>query len=83
MSDHAPIEPGIDQVMINTMRQIDVELNGQLRGKHRTYGVVMFVFPYNDYDGRFNYISNGANRKDIAKLMREQAAKFEAMGESK
>jgi hypothetical protein len=37
------------------------------------------VFPYDSTDGRCNYMSNGANRKDIVKLMREQIARFESL----
>lgn len=77
--DHQPIQEEYKEVMNKLAHGIDNIFNPELP---RTVGFVLFVFEYGDHDsGRFNYISNGANRKDIAKLMREQAAKFEAEGE--
>jgi hypothetical protein len=38
---------------------------------------VLLVFNYGEKEGRCNYISNGADRKDMVKLLREQAQRFE------
>lgn len=43
----------------------------------REVGFVLLVFPYGSNDGRCNYISNGADRKDMVKLLREQANRFD------
>jgi hypothetical protein len=43
----------------------------------RTTGFVLLVFPFDSKDGRCNYISNGADRDDIVRLMREQIKRFE------
>jgi hypothetical protein len=43
---------------------------------------VLLVFPYGQVsDGRVNYISNGANRRDIISLMKEMIARFEGQPE--
>jgi len=47
------------------------------RGKDRSTGFVLLVFPFGETEGRCNYISNGADRKDIVKLLREQANRFD------
>jgi hypothetical protein len=41
------------------------------------------VFPYGDHSGRCNYISNGADRKDVVTLMKEMIARFEGQPEMK
>lgn len=45
--------------------------------KPRHTGFVLLVFPFGEKEGRCNYISNGADRKTIAVLLKEQAARFE------
>jgi hypothetical protein len=39
------------------------------------------VFPFGDVTGRCNYMSNGADRKDIVVLMREMIARFSGQPE--
>jgi hypothetical protein len=41
------------------------------------------VFPFNDHEGRCNYISNGADRRDVVTLMKEQIKRFEGQPEIK
>jgi hypothetical protein len=41
------------------------------------------VFPFEGFDGRCNYISNGADRRDIVLLMKEMIARFEGQPEVK
>jgi hypothetical protein len=41
------------------------------------------VFPFNDHEGRANFISNGADRRDIVTLFREMIARFESQPETK
>jgi hypothetical protein len=40
------------------------------------------VFPFADFDGRANYISN-AKREDIVVLLKEQLARFQGQPEMK
>ena len=57
---------------------LDTMFNGDERGKERETGFVLLVFPFGVVDNaRTNYISNGADRKEIAILLREMASKFE------
>jgi hypothetical protein len=48
---------------------------------NRKTGFVLLVFPYGNQNGRCNYISNGADRKDIVTLFKEQIARFEGQPE--
>lgn len=64
--------------------QLDELFNQGAKGHDRKIGFVLLAFPYSppgtiqpSEEPRCNYISNGANRKDIACLMREMAARFE------
>jgi hypothetical protein len=73
----APIEPEYIEKMNAIARVLDETFNGEARGKHRKVGFVLLVFPFEHHEGRANYISNGADRKDIVTLMKEQIARFE------
>lgn len=73
----APIEPEYFELMGNVARAIDELFNGEAKGKNRTTGFFLLVFPFGETEGRCNYISNGADRRDIIKLLREQADKFD------
>jgi len=59
---------------------LDEGFNGAARGGDRKTGFVLLVFPFND-DGsasdRCNFISNGADRKDIVVLFKEMITRFE------
>lgn len=76
-----PIEPQFIELMNGAMGALDGAFNPGLSGKDRTVGIVLLVFPFGAGDGRCNYISNGADRKDIAVMFREQAARFEGQPE--
>lgn len=82
MSDHqlgdAPIEDEYRVQMNAIARVLDETFNGDARGHDRKTGFVLLVFPYGDKSGRCNYISNGADRRDIIKLLREQANRFDS-----
>jgi len=58
-------------------KALDAAFNGSLRGPERTTGFVLLVFPFGEKEGRCNYISNGADRADIIKLLREQANRLD------
>ena len=79
-----PIEPEFRERMNVLARLLDEYFNGDLHGKDRTVGFVLMVFPYENVkqnDARCNYISNGADRKDVVSLMREMIARFEGQPE--
>lgn len=66
------------------MREVAVTLdryfNEDDRGSDRKIGFVLLVFPFgvdHSDDHRCNYISNGADRKEIVALMKEMIARFE------
>lgn len=79
----APIEAGLIEQMNGLARGIDKIFNGDARGAERKTGFVLLVFPFEGHDGRCNYISNGADRKDIVALFREQIRRFEGAPEAK
>lgn len=82
----APIEPRHHEAMNVMARTIDEFFNGDARGKiagARKVGFVLLVFPFDGHEGRCNYISNGADRRDIVTLMKEQIARFEGQPEMK
>ena len=72
-----PIEEQFRGVMNAVARSLDGIFNGAARGKNRKVGFVLLLFPFSAQSGRCNYISNGADRKDVVRLMREQIEKFE------
>jgi len=72
-----PIEPEHIEKMNKVARALDQLFNGDTRGADRSTGFVLLVFPFGEKEGRCNYISNGADRKDIIKLLREQANRFD------
>lgn len=74
-----PIQPDYIERMNLCMKAVDQAFNGDVKPKH--VGVVMLVFPYRDTDGRCNFISNGADRKDLIVLFKELISRFEGMPE--
>lgn len=86
MSDRigdAAIEKRYRAQMEAIARTLDEFLNDGTKGKDRQTGFVLLVFPFNSQDGRCNYISNGADRRDIVTMMKEQIARFEGQPEMK
>jgi hypothetical protein len=73
----APIEPKHHAMMNAVARTLDQAFNGEATGADRKVGFVLMVFPFGSTDGRCNYISNGADRRDIVTLMKEMIARFE------
>lgn len=72
-----PIEQRYRDLMNALASGLDDALNGDKRGADRTTGFVLLVFPFNATDGRCNYISNGADRRDIVTMLKEQIKRFE------
>jgi len=87
MTEHrlgdAPIEPQYIEKMNALARAIDQLFNGDLKGADRKVGFVMMVYNFGDEPGRCNYISNGADRRDVVVLMKEMIARFEGQPEMK
>jgi hypothetical protein len=86
MSDHqlgdAPIEQQYRDKMQQLAQALDSILNDGATGDDRTTGFCLMVFPFADFDGRANYISN-AKREDIVVLLKEQLARFQGQPEMK
>jgi hypothetical protein len=79
-----PIEPKYKSFMEAIAAGIDDMFNGTKEdraGEPRKTGFVLLVFPFDSHEGRCNYISNGADRKDIVILMKEQIKRFEGQAE--
>lgn len=79
----APIEPQYIEMMQAMARALDEMFNGEAKGNDRKTGFVLLVFPFGDHEGRANFISNGADRKDVVTLFREMIARFEGQPEMK
>jgi hypothetical protein len=76
-----PIQDDLKQQMHDMAHEIDRILNGGATGPGRKWGYVVMTFPFGNHDGRCNYISNGADRKDVVVLMKEMIARFEGQPE--
>ena len=79
----APVEQEYHDKMVATVQALDEVFNGEAKGDDRQVGFVLMVFPFCDVEGRCNYMSNGADRKDIVSLMKEMIARFEGQPEMK
>lgn len=79
----APIESDdLHARMTAIMAALDEFANGPKGpGYTKKHGIVVMMFPYDNFDGRCNYMSNGADRRDIVTLMREMIARFEGQPE--
>jgi hypothetical protein len=92
MSEHqlgdAPIQPEYIEKMKDLARRLDKVFNGAAKGSDRRTGFVLLVFPFEEAathggQSRCNFISNGADRRDIVALMKEMIARFEGQPEMK
>jgi hypothetical protein len=79
----APIEERHHAQMTQVAAALDDIFNGDKHGPDRQVGFVLMVFPFGDDSGRCNYVSNGADRRDIVTLMKEMIARFEGQPELK
>lgn len=73
----APIEEQYRAKMNELARLLDFYFNGDTKCQDRQTGFVLLVFPFGENEGRCNYISNGADRRDIVTMLKEQIARFE------
>lgn len=80
----APLVEEHRETMNKIARTLDAIFNGEAAGAERKTGFVLLVFPFGDAEGeRCNFISNGADRADVAVLFKEMAARMAGMPESK
>lgn len=78
----APVEEQYQEKMVAIMRTLDEFLNGEAMGSDRKHGIVIMIFPFGEAEaGRTNYMSNGADRRDVVTLMKEMIARFEGQPE--
>lgn len=77
-----PIQSEYREHMNTVARGLDAIFNGEASGAGRKTGFVLLVFPFGEAgNGRCNFISNGADRKDVVTLMKEMIARFEGQPE--
>jgi hypothetical protein len=79
----APIDQKYRDMMNGVAKALDGTFNGDARGADREVGFVLLVFPFGEKEGRCNYISNGADRRDIVTLFKEQIKRFEGQPDMK
>lgn len=78
----APVDDEYHAKMVATVQALDELFNGKVGGPGRRVGFVLMVFPFDGFEGRCNYMSNGADRRDIVTLMKEMIARFEGQPET-
>jgi hypothetical protein len=73
----APAEDRFKQTMIAIMKTVDEFMNGEnCPPSERKVAIAMLMFPFGEDSGRCNYMSNGIDRRDMEKLLFEQAKRF-------
>ena len=80
----APIQPEYREKMNDIAKVLDTVLNGKAKGKDRKNGFVLMVYLFGNLaegEACCNYISNGADRKDVVVLFKEMIARFEGQPE--
>jgi hypothetical protein len=78
-----PISQQYRKSMNAVAQGLDKIFNGESRGKDKKTGFVLLVFEFGNVDGsRVNYISNGADRKEMVSVMKEIIARFEGQPET-
>jgi len=74
-----PIDEKYRRLMNDVGKAIDVLFNGPAKGAKRETGFVLLVFPFGEHTGRCNFLSNGADRRDIIELFKEMIKRFESL----
>lgn len=80
----APIQDAYRAKMQAIAEALDEMFNGAVKGPERETGFVLLVYPFGQVregDAHCNFISNGADRKDVACLFKEMIARFEGQPE--
>ena len=76
-----PIEGRYHEQMVAVMKTLDEFINPGQKAPNKTTGIVVLMFDYGEGPGRCNFISNGADRRDIVTLFKEMIARFEGQPE--
>jgi|SRR5262245_8914465 len=77
-----PIERGHVDAMNVCAHMLDKFFNGDAQGDARKMGFVLLLFKFGEQDtSRCNFISNGADRRDVVTLFKEMIARFEGQPE--
>jgi hypothetical protein len=77
-----PVQDEYKARMTAIAKTLDEFLNDGASGNDRKAGFVLLVFPFGAAEsGRCNFMSNGADRRDIVVLMKEMIARFEGQPE--
>lgn len=77
-----PVQAEYREKMNGIARGLDDIFNGNAVRSERKTGFVLLVFPFGEVGaGRCNFISNGADRRDVVTLMKEMIARFEGQPE--
>jgi len=79
----APIEQEYRNMMQGVAHALDDTFNKGAKGADRKVGFVLLLFEFGEAMGRCNYISNGADRRDIVTMFKEQIKRFEGQPEMK
>jgi hypothetical protein len=81
LSPDQMLEAKYSAQMQGVAEALDSVFNGNVKSPNKKVGFVLLLFEYGTHDGRANYISNGADRKDIVNLFKEMIARFEGQPE--
>jgi hypothetical protein len=77
-----PVERDYRQAMAGVMQALDEFINGPPGPDYvKRTGIIVMMFPYGEVEGRCNFMSNGADRRDVVTLMKEMIARFEGQPE--
>tara|TARA_R110000744_G_scaffold63234_2_gene130091 strand:+ start:1269 stop:1757 length:489 start_codon:yes stop_codon:yes gene_type:complete len=71
-----PLERQFQDIMMGMANHCDAALNPGQEGPARKVGFVLLVFPFGQEDGKVNYLTNGADRAEIIRLMQAQVDGF-------
>ena len=75
-----PIQAEYRAKMQELAKFLDAYFNGDSQGADRETGFVLLVYKYGT-SSRCNFISNGADRRDVVCLFKEMIARFEGQPE--
>jgi hypothetical protein len=85
MNEHqlgdGPIETQYAEKMQMVASALDDVFNGPKKHPNKEVGFVLLTFAFGEKEGRCNFISNGADRRDIICLFKEMIARFEGQPE--
>lgn len=73
----AEVDPQYVTLMSAICAVVDETFNGQLKHPHKKVGFVLLTFPYSDTPGRANFMSNGADRRDLVRMFKDLIERFE------